>query len=244
MSNNPEFQPFKYNGKEFDMMHGLNTFDYGARQYDPVLPVWDRVDPLAEKYYNISPYAYCNNDPVNKIDPDGRDVLIWYQDQQGRSHSFLYNGTQRKVPNNSFVLDFVHTYNYLKANNVGENVVNAVKDPSILIEVQEADVTIYQNYDRRHTVFWEPRKGLLLTNGAKQSPAVRLEHEFDHAVDDLYNHKIHEDRKELLDNQYDNKEERRVIKGSETKTAKKIHQGVRTNHKGTIYPVKDPRFTK
>lgn len=36
------------NGKELDLMHGLNTYDYGARQYDPILAKWDRVDPLAE----------------------------------------------------------------------------------------------------------------------------------------------------------------------------------------------------
>ena len=58
---NSKYQPYKYNGKELDLMHGLNTYDYGARQYNPVLPVWDRVDPLAEKYYSISPYAYCAN---------------------------------------------------------------------------------------------------------------------------------------------------------------------------------------
>ena len=27
---------------------------------------------MAEKYYNISPYAYCANNPVNFVDPDGR----------------------------------------------------------------------------------------------------------------------------------------------------------------------------
>lgn len=32
------------------------------------------IDPLAEKYPGISPYAYCAGDPVNKIDPDGN---IW-----------------------------------------------------------------------------------------------------------------------------------------------------------------------
>ena len=59
-------------------MHGLNTYDYGARQYDPILARWDRVDPLAEKYYSISPYAYCANSPVNRIDPDGRAVeTLW-----------------------------------------------------------------------------------------------------------------------------------------------------------------------
>ncbi len=177
-------------------------------------------------------------------DPDGRDVLIWYQDKQGIDRPFLYNGTQKMVPNNSFVLNFVHTYNYLKANKIGENVVNAVNNPDVLIEVQRGDITMYQNYDRRRTIFWESRKGLLLINGKKQSPAVRLEHEFDHGMDDLKNHKDHEDRKDIKDSQYDNKEERRVVTGSETKTAKKLHQGVRTNHDGKTYPVKDPRYTK
>ena len=139
----------------------------------------------------MSPYAYCFGNPINCVDPDGRDVLIWYQDRKGNDQSFLYNGTQKKVPNNSFVLDFVRTYNYLKANHVGDNVVNAVKKHDVLIEVQKDDITMYQNYDRRNTIFWESRKGLLLTNGKKQSPAVRLEHEFDHAMDDLKNHKDH-----------------------------------------------------
>ena len=70
---NPDLQPFKYNGKELDMMHGLNTYDYGARQYDPTLGRWDRMDPMCEKYYSVSPYAYCGNNPVNRIDLDGRE---------------------------------------------------------------------------------------------------------------------------------------------------------------------------
>jgi RHS repeat-associated protein len=69
---NASLQPYKYNGKELDLMHGLNTYDYGARQYDPILAKWDRVDPLAEKYYPYSPYNYCAGDPVNRLDPDGR----------------------------------------------------------------------------------------------------------------------------------------------------------------------------
>ncbi len=58
----------KYNGKEFDRMYGLNTYDYGARQYSPALPSWDRIDPLAEKYYSVSPYVYGGNNPVNRVD--------------------------------------------------------------------------------------------------------------------------------------------------------------------------------
>ncbi len=68
-----DVQPLRYNGKELDRMHGLNTYDYGARQYNPVTARWDRMDPLCEKYYDISPYAYCHGDPVNRIDIDGKD---------------------------------------------------------------------------------------------------------------------------------------------------------------------------
>ena len=35
------------------------------------------VDPLCEKYYWISPYAYCVGNPVRYIDPDGRDLRSW-----------------------------------------------------------------------------------------------------------------------------------------------------------------------
>ena len=64
-------QPFKYNGKEFDIMHGLYTYDYGARQYNPVVPTWDRTDPLCELFQNVTPFAYCHNNPVNYIDING-----------------------------------------------------------------------------------------------------------------------------------------------------------------------------
>lgn len=68
---NAGLQPFKYNNKELDMMHGLNTYDYGARQYYPLLPMWDRLDPLAEDNPGVSPYVYCNNNPVMLLDLNG-----------------------------------------------------------------------------------------------------------------------------------------------------------------------------
>ena len=39
-------------------------------------------DPLGENYYDISPYAYCAGDPVNLVDPDGKDLgtpeTVWF----------------------------------------------------------------------------------------------------------------------------------------------------------------------
>ena len=66
-------QPYKYNGKEYDSKKGLNWYDYGARHYDVALGRFTTVDPLSEKYYQTSPYGYCENNPINRIDPNGKD---------------------------------------------------------------------------------------------------------------------------------------------------------------------------
>jgi RHS repeat-associated protein len=82
-------QPYKFGGKELDMQHGLNLYDFSARTYDPAVGRFTTMDPLAEKYYSISPYAYCANNPVNAIDPDGRDS---YYTNAGR---FIYTDNKK-----------------------------------------------------------------------------------------------------------------------------------------------------
>ncbi len=59
---------FTYNGKELEDDFNLNWYHYGARYYDPQLGRWQQVDPVDEFH---SPYLYCSNNPINKIDPDG-----------------------------------------------------------------------------------------------------------------------------------------------------------------------------
>ena len=62
------------NGKEKDYESGFHY--YGARYYwSEILTSWLSVDPMMDKYPNISPYAYCAWNPVKLVDPDGKDVL-------------------------------------------------------------------------------------------------------------------------------------------------------------------------
>ena len=69
-------QPYKYNGKELDTKNGLNLYDYSARYYESAIGRFTTVDPHAENYYSISPYAYVKNNPINAIDPDGKLVIF------------------------------------------------------------------------------------------------------------------------------------------------------------------------
>jgi len=74
--------PFKFNGKEFDEETG--NYYYGARYYDPKWSIFIGVDPLADKYPDWSSFAYCYNNPIRYVDPDGRapeDII--YIDSKG-----------------------------------------------------------------------------------------------------------------------------------------------------------------
>ena len=84
-------QPYKYNGKELDIERGLNLYDYSARLMDPALGRFNTVYPKAEKTIRISPYVYCSDNPINKIDPDGRREWPVNKTYNGNGHSHENN---------------------------------------------------------------------------------------------------------------------------------------------------------
>ena len=71
----PQKSSQSFTGKERDSETGFSYF--GARYYDSdILTSWLSVDPMADKYPNISPYAYCAWNPVKLVDPDGEEIDI------------------------------------------------------------------------------------------------------------------------------------------------------------------------
>ena len=57
---------YKFNGKEKDEETGM--YYYGARYYIPELSIWGSVDPLSDKCPTMSPFMYCEENPVVLVD--------------------------------------------------------------------------------------------------------------------------------------------------------------------------------
>ena len=88
-----------------------------------------------------------------------------------------------------------------------------------------------------HTIRWDPTSAMRTSTGGRQSPALGLAHELDHAAvsdrafDRLVNRR---------DEHFDNAEERRVILGSERHAARTLHEPARRDHDGTCFRVRGP----
>ena len=77
-------------GKEKDEETGYGYF--GARYMDhELMTMWLSVDPMADKYPSLSPYNYCAWNPVKLVDPDGR-AMTDFKDQNGNLINHIEDG--------------------------------------------------------------------------------------------------------------------------------------------------------
>ncbi len=85
---------FLFSGKEVQERFGVGYYDFHARQYDPNGVIFMSVDPFAEKFRDVNPYAYCLNNPVKFLDFDGRQpgIAFKFPDVAAKNWGDYYNG--------------------------------------------------------------------------------------------------------------------------------------------------------
>ena len=98
-----EDMPYKFNGKQFDDETGL--YYYGARYLNPMASIWYGMDPLVEKYSNISGFCYVKDNPLKFVDfkgeePTASEAARMAAHVYGDKKNILINGW--KVSNKSF----------------------------------------------------------------------------------------------------------------------------------------------
>ena len=234
---------YKFTGKERDAETGYDFF--GARSYSSAITTWLSPDPLLDKYPSISSYAYCNNNPIKNIDPDGKVVVF-------------ASGTTNDQKNL-----FNQAVDYLDSHGCGDRYVqleNSIYTYTIIID--DSGISQFDGRDRDNPIiYWNPGKGLKTKNGTVMSPSTVLDHEMDHAVG-------FDEAKKQLDKgnvkawnkfaattkpgtsvAYGNKEEERVITGVEQNTAQalgEVETGkvTRTDHSGSYVNVDGPTSNK
>ena len=181
------------------------------------------MDPLAEKYYHLSPYAYCAGDPVNFVDPDGKKIYF-----------------RENVPD-WFKLRYYATIEYMKETGTYDLVFKNLEESE--------DFIVYINYvenseicykPKENTIYWNPNVFMETTNGIYVFPATILAHEGVHALQDMTiddeNDDVYIKSLNQQDAEYDNPLEREVIINYEWKIARmhgdiKESEVTRKNHK-------------
>jgi len=71
-----------FNGKELQDDFNLFWYDYKFRFYDQQIGRFHSIDRLSEKFYNWTPYQYCSNNPISKVEIDGLEGLYFHKDLQ------------------------------------------------------------------------------------------------------------------------------------------------------------------
>ena len=192
-----------FTGKELDAETGYSYF--GARYYAPAtLTAWLSVDPMADKYPSISPYAYCAWNPLKLVDPEGEE--IWIKGSDGNKYQYkegkLYNKDGSEyLGTDEFASQVLNDLNTLKDNGMNDQISSLEQSGNKhCIEVSAdghnnttpaSDANASNGIGCKTTIGYNPNR--LKEDGWKRPAVIGLAHEMQHAFDmdkGIYNNEL------------------------------------------------------
>ena len=93
------------------------------------------MDPLCEKYYDVSPYAYCANNPVRYIDPDGMIIRIYEGDKEEVYSLYEIGGSYGGK--DVFTQTCFNLLNKLAENPMGKEVLESLNSSNSFFDVKK-----------------------------------------------------------------------------------------------------------
>ena len=240
---------FKFTGKERDSKTGFDYF--GARYYASDLSIWLSVDPMSDERPSLSPYNYCQLNPVMLIDPTGMldDIVITGED--GSKTTYTPN---MEYEGDEFTKQTVDAYN--EAYNASEeakitidNLVNETDNIYEVIKSEKSmflgtDIVSFETGEQKPgggTILWNPEGTELPVQNSAGSTASKMDK---FATTDLMHETIHADRHESQNTatgyyggtKIDEIEtcHRENIIRSQMKISLRTHYGVTQNREGKV----------
>ena len=198
--------PYLYCGKELhETFFGIPWYDSGAR-WQTTDGIFASPDPLCEKYYSLSPYAYCAGNPINRVDPDGKKLFF----AKGSTEAFKKSFAEAiKIMNEKGT-----SYNIAKLE---------ASDQKFYIQQSKNN----QFDPNNNTIEWNPCAiSIRDKTGILRSPLTSLAHEAGHAnnyrkaLDSETTAQFIENAKPKSDCNYDTIEDRTVITTTEQYAAR------------------------
>ena len=174
-----------FSGKESQsfLSAAIPLLDFGARMYDPLTARWTAQDPLAEKYYAVSPYAYCLGNPIVYLDPNGKTITIFTIDDQNNIIHLNYEPNMQYNNGDSFatkIIDYLNSIYINGGKDAMDCLISASEQISIVNEIGKGNnYQFVGNKQGGGTIY----AGSVLSQSYEQSLSVEsLSHELFHGL--------------------------------------------------------------
>ena len=131
-----------YSTKEWSLK--TRSYDFSARMYMPSYSRFTTMDPLCEQDPGRSPYLYCAGNPVNLVDPDGRDWTRKWRSNSVTVSMVLYTNDKESYISANLASDYWNKRKH-------DTYLRGGKQYNIIYDVSVVHVSSFQNLKNSNT---------------------------------------------------------------------------------------------